>query len=150
MIAVPPLRERIEDVPILASYFAQYAVHGHDSSVTLSTDAMLALQEHDWPGNVRELKHMVERVIALAGSPVISAANVHAQSGVRPSVVEALPGNDRRRAQLREVLISVEWDTGRAAAVLGVDRTTVYRRMNRLGIALPMRRGDSTPAGGNA
>lgn len=137
VVPVPPLRDRIEDVPILADYFARRAAHGRESGVTFSTDAMRALQEREWPGNVRELKHLVERVIALADRLVISAADVRAQSGTGAlNAVDAF-GGERRRDHLRDVLVSVDWDTGKAATVLGVDRTTVYRRMSRLGITPP-------------
>jgi len=137
VIMVPPLRDRIEDVPILADYFAQRTAHARESGVTLSADAKRALQERDWPGNVRELKHTVERVIALADGPVISADDVWAQSGSHASNAARASGDDRRREELREALHAVDWDTGKAALLLGVDRTTVYRRMNRLGIVPP-------------
>ncbi|MGH7647065.1 MAG: sigma 54-interacting transcriptional regulator [Gemmatimonadaceae bacterium] len=137
VIVVPPLRDRVEDIPILADYFAERVGHSREAGAMLSAEAKHALQERDWPGNVRELKHMVERVIALADGPVISAADVRAQSGARSSSAADVADDEPRRQRLREVLVSVDWDTGRAATVLGVDRTTVYRRMNRLGITPP-------------
>lgn len=73
------------------------------------------------------------RVIALADGPVVSAADVSAQSAP-PLSNSGDIGDGRRREQLRGVLASVDWDTGKAEAVLGMDRTTVCRRMNRLGI----------------
>ncbi len=139
VIDVPPLRDRTEDVPMLANHFAQ-SMACERKPVTFSAEAMLALQEREWRGNVRELKHTVERVIALADGPVVGAADVRARSSATPSRPADVAGDERRRAQLRDVLTAVEWDTAKAAAMLGVDRTTVYRRMNRLGIAPPTRR----------
>jgi len=139
-IAVPALHERVEDVPLLADYFAQRFARACESGVTLSPDAILALQERDWPGNVRELKHMVERIIALAEGPSISAADVRAQTGARSPLRSGPTRDDHRRAQLEDLLESVAWDTSKAAMLLDVDRTTVYRRMSRLGIAVPVRR----------
>jgi DNA-binding NtrC family response regulator len=150
VIAVPPLGDRIEDVPILANHFAQSMACEHTQAVTFSAGAMLALQERDWPGNVRELKHTVERVMALADGPVITAADVRARSSARSSHTVDVTGDERRRTQLRDVLTSVDWDTAKAATVLGVDRTTVYRRMNRLGVSTPARRAASSVKGGDA
>lgn len=139
IITVPSLQDRVEDVPILAEHFARRVARTRESTVTLSADAMRALQERDWPGNVRELKHMVERVIALADGPIVSAADVRAQSGGRPSHAADVGTTGQRRSELRDLLVWVDWDTSKAAAILGVDRTTVYRRMNRLGITPPRR-----------
>jgi transcriptional regulator of acetoin/glycerol metabolism len=82
---------------------------------------------------------MVERVIALADGPVVSAADVRAQSGGRQSHPADLGSIGKWRLELHDVLASVGWDTSKAAAILGVDRTTVYRRMSRLGITPPRR-----------
>ena len=142
VIAVPPLRDRIEDIPMLVQHFATHGAGAGRVAVTWSVDALRALQEYDWPGNVRELKHAVDRVVAFADGPTIGAADVRRHSGtLAASPVESV-WDERRRAELREVLHSVHWDTGKAAAILGIDRTTVYRRMRRLGIAIPQWRVD--------
>ena len=140
VIAVPALRERLEDVPILANHFAERVARTGVSSRTLSSDAMQALQERDWPGNVRELKHTIERIIALSDGPLISAVDVRAQYIAPTPSLSEVAHDDPRRAELEDVLESVGWDTSKAAMILDVDRTTVYRRMNRLGISVPARR----------
>jgi transcriptional regulator with GAF, ATPase, and Fis domain len=142
VIAVPPLCDRIEDVPMLAQHFASGSTRTQGGAVRWSSDALRALQDYDWPGNVRELKHAVERVIAFADGPVIGAADVRRHSDTLGALAAESAWDERRRDELREVLRSVNWDTGKAAAILGVDRTTVYRRMRRLGISIPQRRVD--------
>jgi DNA-binding NtrC family response regulator len=102
---IPPVRERIDDVPPLAHHFGRLAVDGWNG--TFSPSAIDALQAHDWPGNVRKLRHTVGRALASAGG-----------------------GPVRRR-----------WDTARVAERLGVARSTVYRRMEKLSI----RRSDIRP-----
>lgn len=145
VIAVPPLCDRIDDVPMLAQHFASRSARTPGIAVTWSSDALRALQDYDWPGNVRELKHAVERVIALADGPMIGAADVRRHAGTlgalgAPAAESAWDEN--RREELQDVLRSANWDTGKAAAILGIDRTTVYRRMRRLGIVIPQRRVD--------
>jgi len=147
VIEVPSLRERAEDIPILADHFAQSVGRKRQQTVTFSAEAMLALQERDWPGNVRELKHAVERVIALADGPVVSAADVRRPRSTGQTNTGTLDGDERRRKQLQDLLVSVDWDTAQAAALLGVDRTTVYRRMHRLGIWVPGQRRRSSSNG---
>lgn len=146
VIAVPPLRDRIEDIPLLAQHFATQNVGADGVAVRWSGGALRALQDNDWPGNVRELKHAVDRVMAFADGPIVSAADVRRHSGTLGASSAERAWDERRRAELREVLCSVSWDTGKAAAILGIDRTTVYRRMRRLGIAIPQWRVDPDQA----
>ena len=96
---------------------------------------MRALLAHTWPGNVRELRHAVECAVMLADSPLVDIGDFDRaldRVGQSPLNVAAPPA---ARAWLQDLLDQHRWDTGRVAAHLGVHRATVYRRMQRLGLA---------------
>jgi len=133
-IRVPSLRERIDDVPLLLRHFLQRIT---PSTWTVSDGALGLLMQHDWPGNVRELRFAAERAAMYAHNGHVS----------RETVVAALYGeetpavdvqHDFARRRLLALLTEAEWDTANAAKRLGVHRTTVYRRMTRLGIVTPI------------
>jgi DNA-binding NtrC family response regulator len=134
VIQVPPLRERPEDVPVLACRFMERARASCGIAVRLSGEALHALQQYDWPGNVRELKNVVERAAVLAEGAVVTATlladvlNTHDASALPQDRAEF------HQEQLLHLLFRHSWDTGLVARELGVARTTVYRRMRRLGI----------------
>jgi DNA-binding NtrC family response regulator len=137
VIALPPLRERAQDIPLLASWFLGQLGDGH---LPLSQQAAEALAGYDWPGNVRELRNAVRRAARLVEGRAITATEVAAlleenDPGAGPVAVRALA-----RRRMLEVLEDSGWDTAATARVLGVHRGTVYRRMQRLGIAPPLRR----------
>lgn len=139
VLDVPPLRERPDDIPLLARHFlerwdgrARYA---------LSDGAVAALEAYDWPGNVRELKKVIERAAVLAPEACITGEVVMGALG-RASTVRSLhPAREQHeRRLLLEALDAANWKTDQAAFALGVSRATVYRRMGALGIAPPRRR----------
>ncbi len=140
-IAVPALRERPEDIPLLVTHFLEkLAADGVRVPSKISDTALRALHTYPWPGNVRELAHVIERAVALARGPHIEAEDL-------PSVVRH--GGERRgdgavgtlrsledveRAHILSVLKSVGGARGRAASILGVDRKTLYRKLRRYGL----------------
>ena len=130
-VSVPPLRERIEDVPMLAMHFAAHACERPTDAV-IESGAMRVLLAHSWPGNVRELRHVLEASIALSGG-YVEAHDVAAliqQDGTQNTAVVR-----RRDYQDRELLAQLErcaWDVSEVASELGVHRATVYRRLDRL------------------
>jgi DNA-binding NtrC family response regulator len=133
IIQVPPLAERLDDVPALAHHFAR-EVTPNGGPVEVSSAALRDLQSYDWPGNVRELRQVIECAIALAGSAVLGRGELSAalkRVGRHPLNVQ--PG-DAARQWLADVLEQHGWDTERAARHLGVHRATVYRRMQQLGL----------------
>jgi DNA-binding NtrC family response regulator len=141
-VEVPALRTRLEDVPILAKHFALRATGRDGTMVSLSTAGLRALQDHDWPGNVRELKNMIETLIALSEGCEIDRQHVVEQLASRASSV---PVEDAEQAESRQALLELLRahgdDTALVAAHLGVDRATIYRRMQQLGIPTPKRSG---------
>jgi DNA-binding NtrC family response regulator len=133
---VPPLVDRLADLPLLVEHFLRRLDPTGETEVTRGALATLAF--HDWPGNVRELKHVVERAYALRttstlGEYELSAAVVERLTAAAPAERRSVGGPADRTA-LVAVLDDVEWDIDRAAAALGVDRTTIYRRLRRHGI----------------
>ena len=122
-IAVPPLRERREDVVPLAEAFL--------SQKRLGEGARAALMGHDWPGNVRELQNRIQRAIALSAEQVITAEEL-GFAAARESAAEV----PVERAQIEVALLNANGSVSRAAEALGVSRQALYRRMEKLGIVL--------------
>ncbi len=143
-LTVPPLRERREDIPLLVRHFAQqYAHELHKDSVHIPAEAMEALVRYDWPGNVRELQNVIERAVILATNGVLRPI-VPEQSPVVCHATAVAPRSqtldDAMRAHIVDVLRSTNWVVGGphgAATRLGVKRTTLAGRMEKLGICRP-------------
>jgi transcriptional regulator of acetoin/glycerol metabolism len=136
VLSVPSLAERVDDIPVLVAHFVQRAGPGRPATVTPA--AVRLLQEREWPGNIRELKQVVDAALAFAGDCVDVSAVRMALAHRSPAA--AAPAPDAfvyERHQLSETLKRCAWDTAQTAAALGVNRATVYRRIKRLGIALP-------------
>jgi DNA-binding NtrC family response regulator len=137
-----PLRERIEDVPILADFFlARFADSRGRQTPRLAADALAALQAYDWPGNVRELENALERAAVLSPDGEIDrdALPVRITSDkVQPLVSERLPPNPPleiiERAYILWVLDAEGGNKTKAAEVLGIDPSTLYRKLVRYGI----------------
>ncbi len=141
-IRVPPLRERREDVPLLAAHFlAGFAERGHPTA-SLTPAAAAALAAHDWPGNVRELENTLERLAVGARGAAIDTADLPESFRQRPPRLEAplfagLPTlEEREKRYLRHVLAEVKGNRSRAAEVLGIDRRTLYRMAERFSLDL--------------
>ena len=141
-IHVPPLRERREDVPLLAAHFlAGFASRGRDAA-SLTPAALAALAAHDWPGNVRELENTLERLAVEARGGTIDVADLPPAFRERKASLEeplfaGLPSlEEMEKRYLRHVLAAVKANRSRAAEVLGIDRRTLYRMAERFGIDL--------------
>jgi two-component system response regulator HydG len=139
---LPPLRDRPEDVPILSEYFLGRfsATRGHAPS-PLAPEAIEALQRYDWPGNVRELENALERAVVLTGEGEIQVGALPArlsEAAARPLVADHLPPNPTleiiERAYIHWVLQSEGGNKTRAAEVLGIDPSTLYRKLGRYGM----------------
>ncbi|MEQ8791684.1 MAG: sigma-54 dependent transcriptional regulator [Pirellulaceae bacterium] len=142
-IELPSLRERISDIPLLAKHFLAAIGEEMGKEVTGFTDAaLLALQRYSWPGNVRELQNIVERAVLLGKGPQVELADLPRQFSVdqpaslEPSsgrtLKEALEGPERRI--ILDVLESNDWNRNATADQLGINRTTLYKKMKRLGL----------------
>jgi two-component system response regulator AtoC len=138
-IMLPPLRERREDVRSMAlAFLSQYGNSGRRLSIT--KDALLALERYNWPGNIRELKHLMQRLAALS-SGIIRLEDLPSEIVATPRVAsvmnEMVPEGDLptleqlESSYLLRVLGAVGGNKSRAAQVMGVDRKTLYRMIDR-------------------
>jgi DNA-binding NtrC family response regulator len=140
-LQIPPLRFRREDIiPLVEHYVAEFGRRGGHRVPTLSPGAAAALRDHNWPGNVRELRNRIERALGLsAGAPQISARAIFPEevlldrSGEHvASLAEARERAERR--QIEDTLIRTNGEIAKAAALLGVSRTTLWEKMRKLGL----------------
>jgi two-component system response regulator HydG len=137
-LLVPPLRERLDDVPLLAEHFLASARGrtAHSPVVALHAEVLTALTRYPWPGNVRELENLIERLVVVGNAPEVGLAEL---SAIAPAIVGgqerfSLPRD--RLAKLREleeeyiawVIEKCNGNRSRAAEVLGIDPSTLYRR----------------------
>jgi DNA-binding NtrC family response regulator len=141
-IRVPPLRERREDIPLLAAHFlAGFASRGRGAA-SLTPGAVAALAAHDWPGNVRELENTLERLAVEARGGTIDVPDLPPAFRERKASLEeplfaGLPSlEEMEKRYLRHVLAEVKGNRSRAAEVLRIDRRTLYRMAERFGIDL--------------
>ncbi len=141
VIALPPLRERREDVPLLVEHFLKGVSLRQGRPIRgLSLEAKALLQANDWPGNARELAHTVERLFVLAGDGEIDAALVREVLGLRevevPTGARSLATilEEQERELIRAELERSGGVIARAARALGLERTTLTRRLRQLGL----------------
>jgi two-component system nitrogen regulation response regulator NtrX len=156
---VPPLRERKEDIPVLAAYFLGEFTRAYGRKPKeLTAAAIELLCEHQWPGNVRELRNLIERIVILHPQAKIDARHIPAGTGGRGgSAMGGLIGGQSRKGgsdraaerygSLQDVREAAERDyilrkleeaggnVSRAAELLGLERSNLYRKMKTLGIA---------------
>jgi formate hydrogenlyase transcriptional activator len=138
-IRLPPLRERPQDIPLLVRHFAQqYAQHLHKPVHTIPAEVLEALTRYPWPGNVRELQNVIERAVILARDGVLRPVLPTWQQPLPRSPAGGSTLADVQRDYIRRVLRDTSGVIGGqhgAAARLGLKRTTLLSRMERLGIA---------------
>ena len=133
-IVLPPLCERPGDLPLLVRYFiGQFNKKLGKSVSQLSSEAMAALSAHNWPGNVRELEHVLEHAFAVGSGSIITLNELPADLGEKAPLAKA--GKSRTAPEsLLQALEKAGWNKSKAARLLGVDRRTVYRKMEEFGI----------------
>ena len=134
-IHLPPLRERREDIPPLASYFLGiYGPRYRKHVNAFEPSAMRAMLEHDWPGNVREMQHAIERAVLLAQGEAILPADMNLRGRTAPQRLEDLSLEQVEELLIRKAMARYEGNVSRAAATLGLSRSALYRRLDRYGI----------------
>lgn len=143
-ISLPPLRERVADIPQLAAYYLKNFNEKFGTNVKLASDAVEAMKGYDWPGNVRELRNVLERAITFNDTGVIQASELEfgesaADEGAgAPASSGAAGGGNSLDDMEREHIIRILRETGgnkkRAAEILGIERRTLYSKAKRLGI----------------
>jgi transcriptional regulator with GAF, ATPase, and Fis domain len=141
-IVPPPLRERRDDIPLLARHFLKaYTAVNNKAVSDLSPEAMAWLVHYDWPGNVRELAHAIERAVALTVNSVLRPEDLPPtlRPGARQAEVPAPPPLSLEGVVVRHiarVLKEARWNKKLAAQLLGIPRRTLYRLTKRHGIPL--------------
>ena len=140
-IALPPLRERVVDIPLLAQHFLKK--FGGQNPPRLTDEAIQALESYRWPGNIRELRNVIERAVLLANGGVIHAHDLPLTSNIVGSGAAAGANgqqsslNDLERQHIESVLQQTNWHQGKAAALLGISSKTLYRKIREYGFERP-------------
>jgi DNA-binding NtrC family response regulator len=130
-IVLPPLRERRSDIPLLARFYVNKYNARYNRDVKLMDSGVKALQDYTWPGNVRQLQHVIERLTILADrvdSETVHDALTSMESREKP--VETLA--DAEEDQIRRVLAATGGNKSKAAQILGIERKTLYRKLERM------------------
>ena len=137
-IILPPLRERKEDIPLLANHFLQkFSEENHKNISHISPEALEILIQYSWPGNVRELEHTIERAVILSPHPMILPEDLQrkifeeAKGAEILFSEESLPLKEMEKRYVLKVLQETKGNKKKAAEILGIDRTTLYRILEK-------------------
>jgi transcriptional regulator with PAS, ATPase and Fis domain len=134
-ITIPPLRDRRGDIPLLARFFVNKYAETYNCEVRLLESGLKALQEYVWPGNVRQLQHLIERLSILAPQGRIDREAVNEALTImeaRERAVDTLA--EAEEEQIRRVLAATGGNKSRAAQILGIERKTLYRKLEKMGL----------------
>jgi DNA-binding NtrC family response regulator len=132
-IYVPPLRERIEDIPLLVDYFIRkYCISMNRPPVTIDTSALKRLEEFYFPGNVRELENMIERAIVVGSGKKISLRDLPLEKSFISNSTESL--EELEKSHILQILNKYGWNISRTAKALKVDRVTLYNKISKYGL----------------
>lgn len=140
-IHLPPLRERIEDIPLLADAFlAQYARKYNRPTHGLTSGALKAMTGYSWPGNIRELRHSIERAVILSDSKELKAGDFAAldpemhQQHMKSLESEGKTLDEVEKSVIEKTLVTHQGNISKAAKELGLTRTSLYRRIEKYGL----------------
>ncbi len=138
-IAIPPLRQRLEDIPMLVAHFVRkYAERMAKRIDTITSDALEALVRYPWPGNIRELQNFIERAVIITKGDVLELSALPSNTAVPADKVTLA---DAEREHILSALRDTNWVVGGrtgAAARLGVKRTTLISKMRKRGLSRAM------------
>lgn len=138
-VEIPPLRDRLEDIPLLANHFLKHYSEKYSKNVLKISDAAAArMHKHPWPGNIRELQHAIERAVILSNSPVLQPEdfNLTASSAKEDGQLSLEQYNleDVEKLLIRKVLKKHNGNITQAASELGLTRSSLYRRLEKHGL----------------
>ena len=137
-IRLPPLRDRIEDIPILAEHFLKLHRERYRRPIMgFTPEALNALRQHLWPGNVRELDHVIERAVLMSPGSIVTPFDLalEATPDARLSArLEEMSLEDAERLLIKKALARFEGNANRAAEALGLSRSALYRRSQKYGL----------------
>ncbi len=153
-LRLPALRDRREDIPLLAAHFLDHISREHGRKFTLSDEVLRTMMRHDWPGNVRELENAVERACAMSSGPVLRLGDLPTQlqqQGLQENLAARHAGNgaadgadgaaavrtlaDLEREAILGAIRTLNGDKIQAAKLLGIGKTTLYRKLKEYGIS---------------
>jgi DNA-binding NtrC family response regulator len=137
-IEIPPLRDRIEDVPLLANHFLKQYAEKYNKKTALSESALNRMTKHHWPGNIRELQHAVERAVILSNGNTLQPEdfNFTQATGKEESALNLDQFNleEVEKLLIRKVLKKYNGNITQAATELGLTRSSLYRRLEKHGL----------------
>jgi DNA-binding NtrC family response regulator len=134
-IHLPPLRERREDIPLLAQHFLKQHVERYRKAITgFDAGALEAMQGHTWPGNVRELDHAIERGVLMSTGKVVRTADLGLNAGSAAPRIEDMSLEEVEAHLIRKTLARCDGNARRAAEELGLSRSAFYRRLEKYGL----------------
>jgi DNA-binding NtrC family response regulator len=137
-IRLPPLRDRIEDIPVLAEHFLKLHRERYRRPIMgFTPEAIDAMRQHLWPGNVRELDHVIERSVLMSPGNIVTAFDLalEATPDARLSArLEEMSLEDAERLLIKKALARFEGNANRAAEALGLSRSALYRRLQKYGL----------------
>jgi DNA-binding NtrC family response regulator len=137
-VKMPPLRERKSDIPALVHFFIERHAEEESRVADISNEAMTRLMNYNWPGNVRELENCIQRALVLGAGPVIKAkdlpSSVLYQVGPSAEGPEVSPLEELERRAILKALRTTGGDRLRAAKMLGIGKTTIYRKLKEYGL----------------
>jgi DNA-binding NtrC family response regulator len=135
-IQLPPLRDRREDIPLMAQHFLRAHTRRYQKDLSgFDAGAMQALLGHPWPGNVRELDHVIERAVLMAQGSQVTAADLGLRSGREASTrLEDMSLEEVEAFLIQKALARFEGNVSKAAEALGLSRSALYRRLERYGL----------------
>jgi formate hydrogenlyase transcriptional activator len=138
-IAVPPLRDRLGDIPLLVEHFVKTFSEQMGKQIReVPAEVMEALVSHSWPGNIRELQNFIERSVILSPGNVLRPPLANLKAAAETESPEAITLEEAERNHIRKILTHTRWvvsGPNGAAARLGIKRSTLYFRMHKLGIS---------------
>jgi formate hydrogenlyase transcriptional activator len=138
-IPLPPLRERREDIPALVEHFVEVYARRMDKQIEqIPAQTMSALTSYQWPGNIRELQNFIERSVIVSSGSVLSPPMASLRAVAETESTEAVTLEEVEREHIRKILGQTRWvvaGPNGAAARLGIKRSTLYFRMQKLGIS---------------
>jgi len=153
-LKIPPLRDRKQDIPLLAAHFLERMRRQNGIAYTLSDEALRTMIEYSWPGNVRELDNSIERACALSSGPILNMADLPTQlqeyrRQSRPLTMHPAPATTQEAGQLSGSVVTIaemekqailntirqlNGDKLMAARLLGIGKTTLYRKLKEYGL----------------
>jgi two-component system response regulator HydG len=155
-LRLPALRDRREDIPLLAAHFLDRITKSQGRKFTLNDEALRTMMRHDWPGNVRELEHAIERACAMSSGPVLQLGDLPTQlqqqgldahraaaTAAEPvasgeSSAAIMPLAEQEKLAILGAIRTLNGDKLLAARMLGIGKTTLYRKLKEYGIGDPM------------